>query len=73
MQTIYQVFIFLEGKKMMIGSILLLVLTFLLGRNLIATDTAALLSGIMAVLGLTAATVTGSPGYQAALGAAKKQ
>ncbi len=71
MQTIYQIFIYLEGKKMLIGSIALLVLTFLLGRHLVATDTSALITGILAVLGFTSAGVTATQGYQTALGASK--
>lgn len=69
---IYKIFIYLEGKTLVIGSIALLFLTYLLGRHIIATDTAALISGILAVLGFTTTGITSTQGYQAALGASKK-
>jgi len=72
LNALHSTLIFLEGKKMYIGSIGLLVLTFLLGRNLVATDTAALITGILSVLGLTSAGVGSSQAYLTKLGASKE-
>jgi hypothetical protein len=69
---IHEALLYLEGKKMKIGAISLLILSYLLGRHVIQADTGALIAGIMSVLGFTVAEVSGSAAYQEKLAGAIK-
>ncbi len=71
MDKVHAFLIFLEGKKVIIGSITFYIMSFLLGRHLIADDVGAMLTGILGTLGVVVAGISSTVSYQAALGATK--
>jgi hypothetical protein len=72
LSLLHSVILFLEGKKVVIGSVGTALLAFLLNRDLIAADTTTLVLSVMSALGLTVAGVSTTKGYQDKLGSIKK-